>query len=604
MPPFVKAAGRAFLLYAASVPVCAAQQPAPAAAGQLAEAKAAMVRGLDAMQRGDLAEAHRSFARVVALAPRIEPGHAALGAVLLAEGDFTGAARQLAIAHQQAPDDLAAQLNLARAEAALGDAAAAVAGFRGALASASPPQLSPEETIAYAGALAATRQLPAAVELLRQANAQTAEVAGLHDALGTALAQSGDLRQAQPEFERAVALDPALALAQYHLAATLLALDRPEAAIEPAERAVEAHPDRFDFQLILGQSLSASHRDDEALAPLHRAARMRAANTAPDALIHLALSLQASGDAQGALPVFRAALNSEVPAPGFDRTSALTNLALAEVQTGDAKAAVLHYAQALKLGPDSATLREDFGAAYVQQANLDDAIVQFKAGLALDPDSAHLHYDLGLAYKLKDDLTAAVPQFEQAAKLDPTLPDPAFTLGVIYMQQGRTDEAIARLRQATILAPQNGDAWSLLGSLLKDSGDGPAAADALRHAIALEPEQPSLHIQLAALDAQAGRSADAAAERKIAADLSRAAMNQQRASFALKSGRSLLEQNKLPEALLQLTNAAQADPKLAEPHRLLAEIYTRQGKPADAALERKQAAALTQPSSSADPAKP
>jgi tetratricopeptide (TPR) repeat protein len=240
----------------------------------------------------------------------------------------------------------------------------------------------------------------------------------------------------------------------------------------------------------------------------------------------------------------------------------------------------------------------------VQQANLDDAIVQFKAGLALDPDSAHLHYDLGLAYKLKDDLTAAVPQFEQAAKLDPTLPDPAFTLGVIYMQQGRTDEAIARLRQATILAPQNGDAWSLLGSLLKDSGDGPAAADALRHAIALEPEQPSLHIQLAALDAQAGRSADAAAERKIAADLSRAAMNQQRASFALKSGRSLLEQNKLPEALLQLTNAAQADPKLAEPHRLLAEIYTRQGKPADAALERKQAAALTQPSSSADPAKP
>jgi predicted Zn-dependent protease len=92
---------------------------------------------------------------------------------------------------------------------------------------------------------------------------------------------------------------------------------------------------------------------------------------------------------------------------------------------------------------------------------------------------------------------------------------------------------------------------------------------------------------------EAGKRAEAAAERKIAADLSRAANNRQRAGFALKSGRVLLDQNKLPEAILQLNTAVQADPALVEPHLLLAEAYTRQGKADEAAAERKLAAALT-----------
>jgi predicted Zn-dependent protease len=54
----------------------------------------------------------------------------------------------------------------------------------------------------------------------------------------------------------------------------------------------------------------------------------------------------------------------------------------------------------------------------------------------------------------------------------------------------------------------------------------------------------------------------------------------------------LLDQNKLPEAILQLNNAVQADPTQAEPHRLLAEAYTRQGNTVQAAAEAKLAADL------------
>ena len=558
----------------------------------LAAAKAAMADGLNAMQQGELEKARVDFARVVKLAPQIEPGHAALGSALLALDQFDAAIKELDTAHRMAPTDLAVDLNLGRAQVAIGKNEAAIASFRENLNARQPLALSPEEHLAYATALAATGQVQAGIEVLATAVEQNPDSAPLHDGLGTLLAQSGKIDAALPHFEHAVTTDPSLIKAQLHLSAALLVLGRPNDAIAPATLAATAAPERFDTQLQLGRALSAVHHDSEALTHLHHAAELAAPSQSPDALYNLALALQASGDARASLPIFAKVTATPGWGTSDARGSALTNYALAKVQTGDAAGALAIYAQALAAGPDSATLREDYGAAYLQKADLDDAVTQFKAGLRIEPQSAHLHYDLGLAYKLKDNLDLAVPEFERAADLDATLPDPVFTLGVIYMQQGKFPEAISNLRKATTLEPTNGDAWALLGSVLKDSGDPTAAADALHHAIELQPDQPSLHIQLATLDAQAGRTADATAERKIAADLSRAAMSHQRADFALKSGRTLLEQNKLPEAVFQLNTAINADPNLAEAHRLLAEAYTRQGKAVEAALEDKLAAKL------------
>lgn len=578
---------RGVILLAALASSLSAQQT-PA---NLAAAKTAMSDGLSAMQQGNLDRAHTDFMRVVKLAPQIEPGHAALGSVLLALNQFDAALKELETAHRMSPTDLAVDLNLGRAQVALGRFDAAIASFRECLQAPQPLDLSPDEALAYATALSATRQGSAALDVLTSALAQSPDSAALNDGLGTLLAQTGRFEEALPRFEHAVAMDSSLVKAQLHLAATLLMLGRPDDAIAPATVAAAALPQSFDAQLQLGRALSAAHRDSDALIHLHRATELAAPDQSPEALYHLALALQASGDARSSLPIFAKVITAASLDSGA-RGAALTNYALAKVQTGDAAGALPIYAKALAAGPDSATLREDYGAAYLQKADLDDAVAQFKAGLAIEPGNAHLHYDLGLAYKLKDDLDSAVPEFERAASLDAALPDPVFTLGVIYMQQGKFPEAVANLRKATTLEPTNGDAWALLGSVLKDSGDPTAAADALRHATELQPEQPSLHIQLATLDAQAGRTADAAAERKLAADLSRAAMSRQRADFALKSGRTLLEQNKLPEAVFQLTTAINADPTLAEPHLLLAEAYTRQGKTVEAALEEKLAAKL------------
>lgn len=563
----------------------------------LADAGVLMRSGLAAAQSGDYLTARRDFEQVVRLAPQVEAGHAALGSVLLGLGEFDKAATELALAHRLSPKDDATTLNLARVQVARQQYAPAVALFREVTSKANTPALSSDESLAYATALRATHDPAAAQRILSDAIAADPQSAQLQDMLGATLAEQGQTQQAIPYFNRAIELDAKSVDAREHRAAALLVLGQLQQAVDAAELAALAAPNRFDAQLMLGRTLSAAHRDTEALAALHRAVALRPELQSANAVYALALALQASGDAKRSLPIFKLALAPGARGASFDRSSALINYALAHVQTGDADRALPLYAEALRLGPDTPTLREDFGAAYLQKADLNAAIAQFQDGLKLEPDNALLHYDLGLAYKLQDNLTAAVPEFERAAKLDDSLPDPPYTLGVIYMQQGRFTDAAASLRHAVALNPQNGDAWALLGSVLKDSGnpeDAPAAVDALKKAIALEPDQPSLHIQLAALDVDAGDRAAAAAERKVAAELSRAANDRQRASFTLRSGRALLQQGKLNEAVVQLKAASEADPTLAEPHALLAEIYTRQGQTAEAAIERAQANRLRQ----------
>jgi tetratricopeptide (TPR) repeat protein len=499
------------------------------------------------------------------------------------------------LAAQQAaagPGSAADTLEQARKEAALGHNTEAVSLFSQA-ETGMHAVLSAEDALTYATVLSASGDGARAEKEIGDALVRNPASAPLNDASGALMAQGGHIDEALNLFRKAVLADPEYARAQYHLGVALLSLNDPADALAPLEAAAASTPDDFDVQLQLGRAFSALQQDSDGLDHLHRAVSLRTNNTAPQATYALALALQASGDSKAALPLFESALADPRMADTAQAdNSILINDALAHVQTGDAAGALPLYARALAQGPDTATLREDFGVAFLQQSDLNHAMEEFRAGLAMDPENAHLHYDLALALKLKDDLADAIPEFKRSAALDPTLPDPAYTLGLIAMQQGNFAEAAAQLKSATALQPQNGDAWSLLGSVLKDAGDNAGAAEALKRAIALEPAQPSLHIQLAALEAEAGDKTAAAADRKIAADLSRAATNRQRASFALKSGRALLDEKKIPEAIVQLDTAAQADPALSEAHRLLAQAYTLQGKINEAAAEQQKAEAL------------
>jgi tetratricopeptide (TPR) repeat protein len=546
-----------------------------------------MSNGTEAARRGNFSEAKKQFRRAVNLAPGIGATHAALGSVLLQLNETSAGIDQLQTAHKLSPQDTDIDVTLAKAQVSTGQFAAATELFREVISSNGHGKLTDQDCVAFATALSSAGQDDDAESVLRAAIGAIAPSAALSDALGTILAKRGSFEEALPLFQDAVSRDPASPQGQAHLGSTLLALGNSSRAIPPLLAAVGSDPGNFAAELDLGRALAADHKQEEAVGVLHKAAMMVTGDTPDQAVYMLALALQANGDPRSALPLFE-----RVETKFQVNREFLINYALAQVQTGNAKAAIRSYARAVQTGPDTATLRQDFGVAFLQEADLDHAIEQFRLGLALDPDNAALHYDLGLAYKLRDNIAAAIPELERAGQLEPTLADPSYTLGILYMQQGRFRDAAAQFRRTISLQPRNGDAWALLGAVLKDDSQASEAVEALRHAIQLQPDQPNLHVQLAALKLQAGDKEGAAAERKLAADLSRGAVARQRASFAINSARALLQEGKFDDALTQLTIASQADPSLSEPHTLLATIYERLGKSADAAVERQKAGYL------------
>jgi protein O-GlcNAc transferase len=582
------------IAFATIVPLAHAQTNSTVAASsqtsttdRVKEAEEAFRSGSAAYLQNDLLSAHIQFAKVVKLAPEVAAGHTAFGTVLLAEGDLPYAADQLELAHKLDPQNSDATLHLAITYSQLREYQKSAQLFQllSDTKSDALQALTPAASIAYAASLAATGQPAIAQKNLEAALNNSPDNAALHDSLGIVLAQQQTYSDATVQFQRAISLEPSLASAHYHLGSVFLNQDNLPDAVSELSKANDLSRENVEYAVQLGRALRANDQEEKAITVLRHALFVDPAST--DVKYELALTLQANDNPREAIPLFQ-----QVAAARPQDSAALTNLGLALVQTGDAKGAIVFYLRALALDGKNSTLRQDLGVAYLQQSDLNHAIEQFRAGLLVEPDNSHLHYDLGLALKLKDDPSAAVAEFVRAEQLDPKLPDPHYTLGVLYMQLGRFAESQVELENTTVLRPDNGEAWALLGNVYKNNNDPEKAAAALRRAIDLLPNQPSPHISLAAILSQQGDAEGAAAERKKAASLSRIAVSRQRANFALDSGKALLKQGQIAEAIAQLQSAVDADPNYSEPHSVLADALDRQGRGADAALERQKARKL------------
>jgi tetratricopeptide (TPR) repeat protein len=571
------------ILFAVAACCAAGAQSAPAS-DALKEADAAFHAGLAAAQSGDLGGAREDFQRVVGLAPEIPEGHSALGSVLLQLGQPGQAIPELETALAARPDDRSAQSNLAVAYEETHAYEKSLRLFKSLDGDAADP-LPPTALISYARALAATGQADLAMARMQKAVADNPGDATLHDALGSLEAQRQDWPNAEIQFGAATSLDATFADAHEHLGVTLIAEQRLGEAIRELTTATGLSPGNPAAFFELGKALAAGGEDEKAAPALQKAVEL--APNFLDAKYQLALVLQRLGQNEQAIPLFQQVVDAQPR-----NAPALTNLALSMVQTGKSKEAIPLYQRAIAETPKDPLVHQDLGVAYLQESDLDDAIKEFRSGLQFAPDSYELHYNLGFALKLKDDLPAATTELELAEKLNAESPDPPYTLGILNMQAGRFDEAVRQLNLALTLRPGNGDGWAILGSVYKQQNDLPNAERALREAVRLLPNQPGAHITLAGVLAAQGKKDEAAAERKTAADLTRAATNRQRAMFAVNTGKLLLQQGNVPEAIDRFQEAISSDPNYLDAHRGLVDAFTRAGRTAEAEAERQKIAGI------------
>lgn len=542
--------------------------------------------GVAAMSRNDLNAARAYFENVVRLEPTIELGHSALGAVLLRLGHINESIRELEKALAIKPGDSSAQLNLAVAYEQSSQPANALPWFARyeAASHAENHPLPADVLAAYARSLAATQQYSAAAAKMKEAIGASPHNAGLYDELGSIYAQRKDWPDAKQAFDDAITIDPNLAMAHMHLGLALEALQQP-GAIEEMTKANQLAPGQAIIAIELGKALAVDGHDDQAIPLLRHALELDPGSTA--AAYQLGLALQRQDNIKDALPLLQKAAAAEPK-----NAEILTNYGMALCQAQRAKDAVPILQRAVALKPDSAIAHENLAAAYIQLSQFEDAVAQSRAALKFSPNASQLHYNLGLAFKMEDNAVDAIPEFEAAEKLDPSASEPPYALGMLYMQAGRYAEAERELNTSLKLQPANGDGWATLGSVYNHLDKLPEAVSALQEAIKQLPEQPDPHLTLAAVLVKQNQSAEAAAERKKAADLMRTNMNRQRAEVACNSGNSLLKSGKVDDAIAEFRTSLSYDPSYRAAHSGLANALQQKGETTEAAAERQKAEAL------------
>lgn len=569
----------------------AAQEPS----STLRQADSEYRAGVAALNSNDLKTAEARFEAVVHLEPQVELGHSALGAVLVREGQWPAAIRELEKALSLKPGDDAAQLNLAVAYAESGEDAKALPWFAKAEAAARArgSSLPSGVEVLYAKSLAAAGHTESAIAHMSRVAAVPGASPQIHDDLGSLYAQRQDWARAEEEFEAALRAQPDFAEAHLHLGFVLQAEQKGDPVSEWTEAAALA-PNNAQIAVLAGKALADSGHDDKAEPILEQAIHVDEGSAT--AAYALALVYQRTDRVSEAADLLKRVVQAEP-----NKTAALVNLGLALSQLHRAQDALPYLQRAIALDPKNLIAHQDLAAAYIQVDQVASAVTELRAALALAPDSAKAHYDLGVAYKLEDDAADAIPQLDAAEKLDPSGYEAPYVLGLLYDQTARYGEAAKELEASLKLHSQNGDGWSTLGSIDLKLDKLPEAAAALRNAVEQLPLQSDPHLLLANVLIKQGKTAEAAQERKVAADLMRAHMNRQRAEVATNSGKSMLTAGKLDDAIVEFRNAVTFDPKYAEAHRELADALAKQGKTGEAETERAQARALDAQSGSSTP---
>lgn len=230
----------------------------------------------------------------------------------------------------------------------------------------------------------------------------------------------------------------------------------------------------------------------------------------PLAALERGTALLQAGDAAGALPLLRAAMQG-LPADARAAFRAGTAAFLQRDYRGSAEA----FAAATVREPAWVEAWNNLAAAQARIPDHDAALASARRSLALDPQRADSWLGLASLMSNRFDRDAIEEGLRAVALVLRAEPDHAgahHIAGLLWRKRGDLDRAARHARQAVALAPTDADHVLALGELLLLRKEPGAASGCYRQAAARGVAAPDIARQLGIALLQDGRAAEAAAQ--------------------------------------------------------------------------------------------
>ncbi len=535
-----------------------------------------LARALQA--KGETEGAIDAWSRLLGSAAGNEP-HQALAELFQFSGRPEAAVPHLRILLDLTPDWSKGWTRLARSLAEAGDLGGAIAAWRRAL-SLQPHNV--EASLALVRLLIEQGDLPAAEACVRSTPGESASWVSAWTELARALQSAGETNRAIEAWGRVVGAttqaEPRQVLVELLLSAGLTVEAIPHlrvllslapdwfkgwtrlgrsltdagdipAAVLAWERVLSLDPENEEASLSLVR-LSISRRDHSG-----GAARLRALPTGSPARVagwtELARSLQAAGDAEGAIEAWR----QLVGAAGSDEP----HHALAELLQAAGRPA--------------------------------EAVPHLRALLDLAPDWSKGWTRLARSLTEAGDESAAMEAWRKVVELDPGTAVAHEALFRLLRDAGRPAEASGHLQTLAEMAQDQVAGWSRLARYREHVGDSAGAVDAWRRVLEQHEEGVEAHQHLGLLLQRLDQSRPALVHLRRVVDLS-----PRWAAARIRLGRSLTELGEVDEAI-EVWRKAVAVQETYEGREQLIALLLRSGRIEEAVvdLEAMAAHAVSQP---------
>jgi len=412
----------------------------------------------------------------------------AIAEQLLARGEIEPARDAYHALLSLEPENMPAQVGLARCARKCGDRATSLVHFQAAA------RLAPNDPWRHFDAAEDLRELG---RLDEAESAYQATLALAPDnlpayiGLGACARRRNDRRASLGHFQAALALAPQDPWRLADLAEELRELDRLDEAESHYRAALEIMPE--NIQALLGLGACARGRGDRATA---LAIFQDAAATAPEngwARLELAEELRAAGELAQAQAEFRAALEIDPNA-----MHAFIGLARCARELGDREAALAAFQAALALAPHDPWRHVDVAAERAAIGQIDAAEAAYKTAIQLDPGNPQAQLGLGACARKRGDHAGALAIFESAASRNPADPWLRLEAAAELREAGQLDEAAASYREVLAILPENIPARLGLGLIARKRADRVAARAHFELAARQAPDQiwPLLEIAI------------------------------------------------------------------------------------------------------------